>query len=490
MPAEFASIMYAFMGLPLLAILVFTLAKDKLGDRFVLTAGYVVGLVQVLSSVVVMALLLQYNKGFINFSQFWNMTENANAAYFSADIFSVVALFSVGVVTFASFFTARTMIKDKAFNFANVMMLLVLGMNGIALVTDLFSLYVFLEITGIASYVLIAIYRDNNGLEGGFKYLMMSAIASAFILGGLALLMSNLGSLKFEAVAQMFVAWDEVANPIMVLISLVMMVIGFAIKSGLVPFHAWLPDAYQGAPAPVSIMLGGIVTKMAGVFAIIRLLGDISINQPIINTCLMVFALISIFYGAIAAVGQNDFKRILAYSSISQIGYIILAITTGSVIGYIGAVFHFLNHATFKTTLFVDAAAVEQTTGTTDINELGGLQKQMPFTGVSSIIAFLSAAGIPPLAGFWSKLLIIIAVWQSFGAAIAILALVASIFTAAYFLRLQHSVFFGPVNEKWAEIKEAVKGFKVTEIALTALTIGFGILFPVILLVLQSYGII
>lgn len=490
MPASFASIMYAFMGLPLIAIVFFTLVKDKLQDKFILTAGYIVGLVQAIAAIISIILLLQYNKGFINFSQFWNMSVNENAAYFSADVFSIVALFCVGMVTFASFYTAQTMIKDKAFNFANVMMILVLGMNGIALVTDLFSLYVFLEVTGIASYVLISVFRDNNGLEGGFKYLMMSAIASAFILGGLALLMTGSGSLKFVAVAEMFATWETVTNPILVMVSLAMLVIGFAIKSGLVPFHAWLPDAYQGAPAPVSIMLGGIVTKMAGVFALIRLLGDISISQPIVNTTLMVFALISIFYGAIAAVGQHDFKRILAYSSISQMGYIILAITCGSVIGYVGAILHFFNHATFKTTLFVNSAAVEQQTGTSNIDELGGLQKQMPVTGVSSILAFLSAAGIPPLAGFWSKLLIIIAVWQNFGAVIAILALVASIFTAAYFLRLQHSVFFGPVNEKWTEIKEAVKGFKLTEIALSVITVACGILFPVLLLILQSYGIL
>ena len=204
----------------------------------------------------------------------------------------------------------------------------------------------------------------------------------------------------------------------------------------------------------------------------------------------MLFALISIVFGAIAAVGQSDFKRVLAYSSISQIGYIVLGVATGNIIGYIGALFHFFNHATFKTTLFVNSAALEKEVGTTDITAMGGLQKQMPVAGISSIVAFLSTAGIPPLAGFWSKVLIIIAVWQAGSPVLAGVALFASIFTAAYFLRVQRNIFFGLAEKKFDKVKETVKSFCVAEIILTVITVGFGIAFPVILLILQSNGII
>ena len=182
-------------------------------------------------------------------------------------------------------------------------------------------------------------------------------------------------------------------------------------------------------------------------------------------------------------------KRILAYSSISQTGYIIIGVTCGNVIGFIGAVLHFFNHALFKTTLFVDCYAVQQQAGTTDITKLGGLQKQMPFTSISSMLAFLSAAGIPPLSGFWSKLLIIIAAWQAFGIGIASIALLASLLTAAYFLRLQRNVFFGPYNNELADIKEAGGCFKFTETMLSAVTVIFGIGFPVLLLILQANGV-
>ena len=491
MPAYFATSMYAFMGAPLLVILVLTLAGRKLAEKWALTVGYIVGMIQMLTSIIAIIVLWQYNKASITFSQFWSIQANDGAAYFSADVFSLIALFCIGMVTFAAFYTAKTMIGKKAFQFTNLMMVMILGMNGLALVTDLFSLYVFLEITGVSSYVLISINRDNKGLEGGFKYLIMSAIASAFILVSLALIFINTGSLRYEDISAISSSWMELSNPILILVAFVFLICGFSIKSGLVPFHGWLPDAYQSAPAPVSIMLGGIVTKMVGVYAIIRIVSNLLVeSDTVVNTCFMVLALMSIIYGAVAAAGQKDFKRLLGYSSISQIGYIILGVSTGNILGYIGAIFHFFNHATFKTTLFVNSAAVEQQTGLSDITNMGGLHKQMPITGTSNIIAFLSAVGIPPLAGFWSKLFIIIAVWQTNGAIIASIALVASIFTAVYFLRIQKNIFFGPVNEKFADIKEAVKGFKLTEIALSVITIGCGLLFPVLLLLLQAQGIV
>ncbi|MEG1538181.1 MAG: proton-conducting transporter membrane subunit, partial [Clostridiales bacterium] len=409
---------------------------------------------------------------------------------FSVDNLSLVVLFSIGMVVTAGFLVANKTIGLKAVNFTNLVMVITLGMNGIALVTDLFSLYVFLEITGVASYVLIAFNTERNGLEGAFKYLVMSAIATAFILGGLAFVFMESGSLIFRDVTAAMLNWQSANEPALLIVAFIMLITGFSIKSGIMPFHGWLPDAYQSAPAAVSVILGGIVTKMVGVYAILRITSQLFAQVEMIQQVLTVLAIISIVGGAVAAIGQKDFKRILAYSSISQIGYIVLGAACGSVVGFIGAVLHFFNHATFKTTLFMNSSAVEIATGTTDIEKLGGLQDKMPITGVSSILAFLSTAGIPPLAGFWSKLLIIIAVWQTGHQAIAGVALFASIFTAAYFLRLQRQVFFGPVAEGLEEIKEVKGGIAVASVVLSVITVGFGLLFPAVLLFLQSQGMI
>ncbi len=488
MPDQLSVLVYSYLGLPLVAVVIFNLFGKKWMEKAYIPTGIAISVVQMVSAVVSILLLTQYNKDAITFSQFWDYKLYEGASYFSPDAFSFVALFCIGMVALASFLTANAMIKDKRFNYCNVMMVLLLGMNGLSLVYDLFSLYVFMEITGLSAYVLIALYRDAKGLEGAFKYLVMSAIASAFILTGLALIFLNGGSLQYTAVRELFLNWQECANPTLILVSFIMLIAGFSIKAGIAPFHGWLPDAYQSAPAAVSVTLGGIVTKMAGVYAIIRLVSDLLTTAPVVQTSFMLLGLFSVIIGAISAAGVRDFKRVLAYSSISQIGYIVLGASCGSAIGFVGAILHFFNHATFKTTLFVNSAAVEAQAGTTDLARLGGLQKQMPVTGTTNIIAFLSTAGIPPLAGFWSKLLIVIAVWQAHGSVIAIVALCASIFTAVYFLILQKQVFFGSPKAEWKDVHEARFSINLAAILLTCVTVGAGVVFPWLLRFLQAQG--
>jgi len=173
-------------------------------------------------------------------------------------------------------------------------------------------------------------------------------------------------------------------------------------------------------------------------------------------------------------------KRMLAFSSVSQMGYIVLSLGTGSALGIAGAVFHILNHAIFKSQLFANAAAVEKQAGTRDMNKLGGLASKMPITGGTSIVAMLSISGIPPLSGFWSKLLIILALWQGAHYTYAFIAVVASVITLAYFLMLQRKVFFGPLAEGLEKVKEAKAGLVLPAIILALLTIFIGIFFPVI----------
>jgi multicomponent Na+:H+ antiporter subunit D len=179
----------------------------------------------------------------------------------------------------------------------------------------------------------------------------------------------------------------------------------------------------------------------------------------------------------------------LAYSSISQIGYIILGIGTGSPLGFIGALLHFFNHADFKALLFVDSAAIEMQTGTRDMDKMGGLASKMPSTGVSSILAFLSTAGVPPLSGFWSKFLIILAVW-SISMTAGSLALLASLITLAYFLIMQRKVFFGKLADGMENVKEAPGGIVAMEWLLAAITVIIGVLFPLILIYIQGIGLL
>jgi len=488
MPDQFSMLVYSFLGLPLAALVLFNLFGKRVMTKFYMPVGMGICLVQMLSAIVSLVLLSQYNKDAITFSQFWNYQLYEGASYFSPDTFSFLSLLCIGLVGLVTFLVAYPVLPDRRFQFCNVTLVLLLGMNGIALVYDLFSLYVFMEVTALSAFVLIALYRDAKGLEGSFKYLMMSAIASAFILTGLALIFLNTGSLQYDVVQAYLANWQNGPNPVLTQIGFIMLMSGFSIKAGVAPFHGWLPDAYQSAPAPVSIILGGIVTKMAGVYAIIRLVGEWLPGSSVVNVAFMFLGLLSIVLGAMSAIGSTDFKRVLAFSSISQIGYIVLGISSGSPLGFVGAVFHFFNHSVFKSTLFVNSAAVEMQTKTTLIDKLGGLHKQMPVTGTSNILAFLSTAGIPPLAGFWSKLLIIIAVWQAHGGVVAGVALFASIFTAVYFLMVQRKVFFGPCREEWKDVQEAKFSIRLASVLLSCITVGVGCVFPWILRFLEAQG--
>ena len=246
------------------------------------------------------------------------------------------------------------------------------------------------------------------------------------------------------------------------------------------PFHGWLPDAYSSAPPAISVLLAGILTKVCGVYTLIRLVGSVFAFSAAVNALLLFVGAISILVGALAALGQTDFKRMLAYSSISQVGYIILALGSGTSLGIIGAVFHLFNHSMFKSLLFVNSAAVGSQLGTTDMDRMGGLSYKMPVTAATSVVGFLSASGIPPLAGFWSKLIIVIALWNAGWRAYAILAVLASVITLAYFLTMQRKVFFGKLKEGLEDIKEVNFGFSLVSIMLALITIGVGLFFPVL----------
>jgi proton-translocating NADH-quinone oxidoreductase chain N len=391
-----------------------------------------------------------------------------------------VLLLSIAVVVFATAFVARRLLPAERarYNFLNVLVIALIGMNGTVLLSDLFSLYVFVEVTSIASFVLIAFNRDKNALEGAFKYLVLSAVATMLMLGGLALLVMSAGSTSFEGVRE---ALRTAGGSPLVKIALGAFVCGLFIKGGLVPFHGWLPDAYSAASGAASVLLAGIATKVSGIYALIRVVTDVFPKDPVLSHALMLVGAVSIAVGAFAALTQQDLKRLLAYSSISQVGYIILGLGCGTPLAVAGAIFHLFNHAIFKSLLFVNSAALEDQLGTTDMGRMGGLGARMPVTGATNVVAALSTAGVPPLAGFWSKLIIIVALWQAHLQGYAILAALFSVVTLAYLLTMQRRVFFGKVAPEVAEVREAAFGLVFPAVVLAAITIVVGVLFPLIL---------
>lgn len=475
-------------AVPFVVLLINNLLPKQPAEKYSIGLAGAAAVVQIAASTAIFLQLAAAHPGGYDIFFFRNAA-GTGSVHLAVNTFSLIILFCIGLVSLASVLVANRTVDKKRAAYVNLLMMLILGMNGMVMVTDLFSLYVFLEIIGISSFVLIAMFKSDTGLEGAFKYLVMSVLASIMILTGLAFIFMQTGSLQYAHVGSSILSSPGGAPPLLIYAALIFMIAGFAVKTGVVPFHSWLPDAHQSANTAVSVLLSGIVIKVAGVYGFIILTGLFS-KLPAVNLTLAVMGIVSIIIGALFALRQNHFKRIVAYSSVSQMGYVLLGLSTGSALGLLGAVVHVFNHATFKSTLFTNAAALHEQTGTYDIEEMGGLEQRMLVTGFSSLAAFMSTAGIPPFAGFWSKFLIIIALWSSGSPWFAGIALFASILTAAYFLRLQKKVFFGRLRDKFTELTEIGGSIKFAQIMLTVVTIAVGLFFPVALIYLKGIGIL
>jgi len=390
----------------------------------------------------------------------------------------VAAIYLVGlcVTFFSAYFMEEGLPNRQAYY--SLILTSVAAMTGVVTTGDFFTLYVFIEVLAVTSFALITTDETGGGVEGALKYFFLTFPASAMIMVGIAIMMISLGSLSFESLRALMSS-DAAAGPVVFASALLML--GFLIKSGVVPFHAWTPDAYQGAYAPVSAHLAGIVTKISGVYAVLKLatlLRFFDGRAAALSELVMFLGMASIIVGAVAALKQTSFKRMLAFSSISQVGYIVLAAGLGTPLAVMGAVFHLLNHATFKTVLFLNSASVEKAAGTTDMEKLGGLEHSMPWTSWTSVVALLSTAGVPPLSGFWSKLLIILALWEAGLKTYAVLALLFSIVTLAYFMIMQRKVFFGkksPAAERSAEVSAPLLA---PAVLMSAVIVALGLLFP------------
>lgn len=395
------------------------------------------------------------------------------------DSFSLIMLLVINLVSFFALVFSFTYINHYGSKpvFYGLFLVMVAGLNGVVLAADLFNLYVFLEVAAAASFALVAYGLRHDELEAAFKYLVLSAVATALILLSVALIYTITGSLGMAEVARSLASGSP--KPAL-MFTVILFIVGFGLKAALVPFHAWLPDAHPSAPAPISAMLSGVVIKVSGVYALIRIVFNVIGMTPTISQTLMAFGMLSMVAGAVLASVQTDFKRLLAYSSISQIGYVILGFGLGTPLGILGGIYHLMNHATFKGLLFLTAGSTEYATGTRDLTKMGGLGKRLPVTGTSMTVGSLAIAGVPPLNGFVSKLIIIIAAIEAHYYVYAVLAVLTSLVTLGYFLKVNRYAFFGTLAEEFKAIKEVPASMAVSTAVLALLCIAFGVLYPVL----------
>ena len=393
------------------------------------------------------------------------------------------ALLVVTTILLAAIYSMKYMARDHHLGHYYTLFLMLSGsVLGLVLTGDIFNMFVMIEIMTFASVALTAFRNNKNGaLEAGFKYLIVGSIGSSMTLAGIALLYAQCHTLNM---AQISAALANGLTPTTVL-AFALMFAGFGVKSYLVPFHAPAADAYMTAPTSISMVFSGMVNK-AGVYGMIRLVYIIfrAMDLPALQLMLATFGTITMFVGVTMALAQHDFKRLLAFHSISQIGYVITAIGLATVLGLEAGLFHAMNHTLFKGLLFLTAGAVLYATGTTDLDKLGGLAKKMPKTAICFLIGAFSISGLPPFNGFASKWMIYQATYQKAAetgnfayAFVTIVALVVSVMTLASFIKVTQAVFFGQLPKHLEDTKEVPLSMRVPMWIMSALCILSGVFY-------------
>lgn len=408
--------------------------------------------------------------------------------YLVLDGFSVLMLCIINLIGLVALFYSLSYITKYTAesNYFALFCLIIAGMNGVVLSGDLFNLFVFLEVSVISSYALVAFGVGKTELEASFKYQVLGGLASMLILLAIGMIYWQTKTLNIADIRNVF---DSGYNNSFYLFVQVLLIAGFGLKAAIIPFHAWLPDAHSSAPSPISAMLSGVLIKAVGIYVIIRLFFNMFTFSQEIALVLTVLGAISMVVGSLLAIIQWDLKRLLAYSSISQIGYVVMALgmgillllkgnnETAAILAIGGGIYHMINHAVFKGLLFLNAGSLEHRLDTRNLKEMGGLSKAMPITSTTSFMASMSISGLPPFNGFFSKLIIIIAAINGRFYLLAILAVLVSIITLAYFLKFQRFAFFNKAANKAAQkIKEVPFPMSFSMIFLAVLCLALSLL--------------
>jgi multicomponent Na+:H+ antiporter subunit D len=320
-------------------------------------------------------------------------------------------------------------------------LLLVAGLVGIAVTGDLFNLFVFLEISALAGYALLGAH-DARSRVAGFRYLLVGTVAGSFYLLGVGYLYALTGTLNMADMAARLPA--HAGSPLVTL-GVALIVAGLAAKSALFPLHGWLPDAYAYAPPAVVAFVAAVASKVS-VYALIRILFDVVGSAGPLSTLLGILgwtAAAASVAGAGMAIAQQDFRRLLAYSSVSQMGYIFLGLAIGNEAAFTGALLHLVSHAVMKANLFLVAGGVLWRRGGCRLDDFGGLSRQMPVTTTALAVTALSMAGLPPTAGFFSKYYLVLGAiqegaWWWLGAIV-----LSTLLGIAYLLGVLERAWFG-----------------------------------------------
>lgn len=386
----------------------------------------------------------------------WGIELRVDAA--NAFILLVVSALSTLVLLYSKDSIEKEIEPSKHALYYTAHLLCLAGLHGILITGDAFNLFVFLEISSLATYTLVSLGSDRRCLTAAFRYLVMGTIGATFILIGVGMLYMKTGTLNMLDLASRIAVYESSRT---INTGLAFIMVGVSIKLALFPLHMWLPGAYTYAPSAVTAFLASTATKVA-VYVMIRFIFTVFglgyvFEEMGMQLILMVLAVIAIFKCSYMAAVQSNVKTVLAYSSVAQIGYIILGISLVSVTGLMAGLIHIFNHALMKGALFMAVGAVYYRVGSVDINAFRGLGRQMPFTMAAFTIAGLSIIGVPLTVGFVSKWYLVTAALEQQHWVLAVLVLAGSLLAVVYIGRVLEAAYFQKplASQEPKQVKEA-----------------------------------
>lgn len=391
--------------------------------------------------------------------------------------FLAMLVAGIGAITMPYAYKSVPAEVDKARMplFYAAFLLCLTGLLGIVLTGDIFNLFVFLEISSLSTYTLIAMGRDRRALTAAYQYLILGTIGATFFLIGVGLLYAQTGTLNMMDMADKLEGLQSMRT---VYTAFAFIVVGVALKLALFPLHLWLPNAYTYAPNAITVFLASTATKVA-VYVMLRMVLTVFSPEFVAST---VFSKLFLVAGAAGVIGasiyaiyQVNAKRILAYSSVAQIGYMAMGIGFGSTLGYSAAVIHVFNHALMKAALFMGIGAIIYRVGSSRLVDMRGVGKKMPWTMVGIVIGGLSLIGVPGTAGFISKWYLLLAAVEQDYWSLAALVLIGSLLAVIYIWKIVEVLFFQETDEDMhPDVKEAPLALLVPLWIMVLANIWFG----------------
>jgi len=372
----------------------------------------------------------------------------------SATIALLVAVVSLAVLAYSRAAGPRTNA------FYAVYLLLVAGLTGMSITGDVFNMYVFLEITGLAAYALVASGEGGRSARAALKYLIVGTIGASLFLLGIGYAFIATGTLNMADLSTQLAAVGH-TEPL-VQAAFALLVVGLFVKVAVFPLHAWQPDAYAGSPDSVSALISALVSTVAA-YALIRIVFTVFTVEflqanPAARSLLVAGAVVSIVFGSVLAVSQTEIKRMLAYSSVSQFGLVVGAIAVANETALIGATIHLVGHAVMKGGLFLTAGLIATATGARTVDDYEGLIQRHPLgAGVFGLLA-LSMVGVPPAVGFVGKWYIALGAVEASSWPLAVVILLSTLLTLAYFARILERMFFRDASPHSSAIRTAPDG--------------------------------